>query len=45
MQKIISPHCKSYEEVLIFTNKKHTNTLGNGIINAKLSYFNIIDYF
>jgi hypothetical protein len=44
-QELIEPNEKSYEDVLVHTNKIHTNTLKGGRTDASLEYFDMSDYF
>ena len=44
-QGLIDAQIKSYEDLLIPTNKIHTNILKGGKTDATLEYFNMNDYF
>ena len=44
-QGLIDPQIKIYEDLLIPTNKIHTNILKGGKTDAGLEYFNMNDYF
>ena len=44
-QRLMDPQVKSYEDVLVHTNKIHTNILKGGKTDATLEYFNMNDYF
>ena len=44
-ERLIDAHSHGYEDVLVHTNKMHTNILKGGNTDATLEYFDMNDYF
>jgi len=44
-ERLVDNHARSYEDVLVYTNKIHTNILKGGNTDASLEYFDMNDYF
>lgn len=44
-EKIVEPNERSYDDVLVHTNRIHTDVFKGGKTDATLEYFNVKDYF